>query len=144
MKFIIKHFGKTSTILFLGLMLIVNTFGANLSDLEIYRNINIYLGWGIVLLFYILLYSSSYRWIQAYRIGFIVLLYHVQALLVSKIIHYIEINNAESDMSMVDRNAAIGMSWIIIIPSVLIVFLLSGWGFDYMSSKKQKNSLNKD
>lgn len=131
MKIFDKHFGKLSSLILLIGIFISNSKVFNLSDLKAYINFNSYLFISIGIMFFVAQYYLFEKYKIGFKIGLLVLLFNLQALFISKFLHLVELDNTSPDISLLDKNAALGMSWIIIVPVLLILFFTLGIIFDY-------------
>lgn len=131
MKNIDKHFGKLSS--FTAFLLILS-----LTKLEVTNNIVIdkVLLSALTILFFFLLYVFYKKSKLIFKILFLVLLFVTQNTCISRFIEIVKEQNIQSSLS--ERNAAMGLSWIIIVPTVLIFSIILGVTFDYL--KNLKNS----
>jgi len=136
MRFFDKHFGKFVSLILLLAVFIVNSAGYNLSNIKSYLNFNSYIFVALILLLFIALFYFYNKFKIGFKTALILLLFNLQALFVTKFLSSVELGN--KDLSMIERNNAIGMSWIIIIPILVILFLLIGWLFDIIVSKSMR------
>lgn len=115
---------------------IVNSVGYNLSNIKSYLSFNSYIFVALILLFFIALFYFYNKFKIGFKTALMLLFFNLQALFVTKFLASVELAN--KDLSMVERNNATGMSWIIIIPILVILFLLIGWLFDFIVNKSIK------
>lgn len=136
MRFFDKHFGKLASLMILLVVFIVNSIGYNLSNIKLYESFNSYIFTALILLFFLALFYFYNKFKIGFKTALVLLLFNLQALFVTKFLSSVELGN--KDLSMIERNNAIGMSWIIIIPILVILFLLIGWLFDIIVKKSMR------
>ncbi len=130
MKNIDKHFGKLSS-------LTVLLFVISLKKLEVINDIvigKILLSIFTILFFFLLCFFYK-KSILIFKILFIGLLFVMQNSFISQFIEMVKEQNIKSSLS--ERNAAIGLSWIVMIPILLIFSIILGIAFDYLKSLKK-------
>lgn len=127
-------------IIIVGLVIISNIIGINVSDLDFLSGFRISLFIPLLIAFFVMVYFYKTR--NNFLIIFFLILFMLftQAIIITKSINFVEIQNIDS--SMTDRNAAIGVSWILILPFVVIVMLLIGIFYDYLRNKSLGLSKN--
>ncbi len=132
--------GKIIATIIVGLVIISNIIGINVSDLDFLSGFRISLFIPLLIAFFVMVYFHKTR--NNFLIIFFLILFMLftQAIIITKSINFVEIQNIDS--SMTDRNAAIGVSWILILPFVVIVMLLIGIFYDYLRNKSLGLSKN--
>ncbi|PIE47957.1 MAG: hypothetical protein CSA40_01885 [Flavobacteriales bacterium] len=141
MKKFDKHFGKLGAIILLMSIFISNALGLNLSNIKAYRNVNNYVFILVCVLFYIIQFYYFYKNKMSFKLCFLLLLFNLQILIITKFLYMVEIDNTQPEISLLDKNAAISMSWIILVPLLFILFFIMGSIFDYISLKNLKNNV---
>ena len=123
MKVINKHFGKIASLVLLTTILFLNFFGLKLSNLKPFLAFNNILFFIIIVGFFILLYFLYSKSKIFFKITFLCVLFCLQAIFISKFINLVEIQNIDSSIS--EKKSAVSLGWIIIVPILFILFILS-------------------
>lgn len=129
-----KHFGKIISIVLLIIILGLNSLGLELSDLKPFLIFSEILFFILIIIFFILQYYFYSKSKIFFKIVFLCLLFSLQAIFISKFINLVEIQNIDSSIS--EKNAAISLSWIIVVPVLFVSYILLGVIFDYIKSRR--------
>ncbi|PID68262.1 MAG: hypothetical protein CR968_02425 [Flavobacteriia bacterium] len=142
MKRLDKHFGKFGAIFLLTSIFISNALGLNLSHIKAYRNLNNYVFTLVCVLFFVIQFYYYYKNKMSFKLCFLLLLFNLQILIITKFLYMVDIDNTQAEISLLDKNAAISMSWIILVPLLFTLFFIMGSIFDYISLKSLKNNFS--
>lgn len=135
MPWIKRHFGKVYSIALLTVILGLNFMGLNLSTYSFFSSFNNLIFLLILITFFVLLLSFRNKMNLIFKIGFLFLLFGVQGLIISKFLKYVKDQN--TNVSISEKNAAISLSWTILVPTLIIVFLALGVLFDHIRGKNK-------
>ena len=138
MQVLNKHFGKATSILILSTTLLLNLLGLNLSYNKFFINFNVLLFVILIILFFILVYFFYNKFKNLFNITFLILLFSFQAFFISKFSNIIELQN--KSLSVSEKNASMSLSWVILVPTLLILFLFFGIMYDVLRKKLTKKN----
>lgn len=131
MKKFDKHFGKIISLIIFLSILVLNNLQISNNNLNI-NNTSLL---ALVVLFFLLLYFFYDKLTLIFKILFLVLVYVIESSFISKFTQMIKEENINSSLN--DKNAAISLSWIIIIPILFFLSVILGILFDYLKNLKK-------